>query len=60
YFEQQAGGKDYFVVTSLDELDQQPELRQYLYQHFAVLHDSDDYLIFDMRQPAVPMGSDGR
>ncbi|NMB90339.1 MAG: phospholipid carrier-dependent glycosyltransferase, partial [Chloroflexi bacterium] len=47
YFEQQAGGKDYFVVTSLDELDQQPELRQYLYQHFAVLHDSDDYLIFD-------------
>jgi len=49
WFDEQAAGKDYFVVTLLDDLDRQPELKSLLYQRYVVMKQSPDYLIFELR-----------
>ncbi len=51
-FEEQTRGKDYFVVTLMDEFDSQGELKKLLTQNYAVYKQSDDYIIFDLHQPA--------
>ena len=45
-FAEQTQGKDYFVVTLLGELDNQPELKKLLTKGYAVYKQSDDYIIF--------------
>ncbi len=37
-FTELTAGKDYFVITSLPELENQPELGQYLEAHFPVVY----------------------
>ena len=44
-------GKDYFVVTLLDELNRQPQLTELLSQ-YAVIEKSSDAIIYDLRQSA--------
>ena len=51
YFEQAVEGRDYFVVTNLDELERQPELASLL-SDYALIEENDDYLIYDLNQPA--------
>lgn len=41
---------DYFIVTDLQELDVQKDLKQFLAERFAVTAQSQDYLIFDLRK----------
>jgi 4-amino-4-deoxy-L-arabinose transferase-like glycosyltransferase len=50
YFADQAVGRDYFVVSLLDELDQQPLLKKQLTDHYPILKQTRDYVIFDLRQ----------
>jgi hypothetical protein len=40
----------YFIVTQMDEFQQQPELRDLLTKHFPLLARDDRYLIFDLRK----------
>jgi 4-amino-4-deoxy-L-arabinose transferase-like glycosyltransferase len=50
-FADQAASRAYFLVTSLDEFERQPELKGMLYQSYNILSESPDYLIFDLRVP---------
>lgn len=49
-FASQAAGRDFFVVSPLDELDTQPELLQTLDSRYPVLREGPDYRIYDLRQ----------
>lgn len=49
YFASQAAGKDFFVVTLLDDLDQQPQLKELLTARYPVYQQGQSYLIFDLR-----------
>ncbi len=42
---------DYFVVTRLDVLADDPALKAYLYDNFPVIAEGDGYLIFDLQHP---------
>lgn len=48
-FAEQTAGMDLFVVTSLPELENQPELAQHLSAQFPLLSQGDGYLIYDLR-----------
>ena len=48
-FTQQAVGKDFFLVTSLDELDSQPELANLLKAQYPVYRQGAGYVIYDLR-----------
>jgi 4-amino-4-deoxy-L-arabinose transferase-like glycosyltransferase len=50
-FEEQIEGKDYFVITLLDELDHQPELKSLLYARYSIYDETSDYVIFDLNKP---------
>ncbi len=56
-FAEQTAGKDYFVVTLFNELESQPELKSLLYNHYPILDETGDYIIFDLRHPTKPLGS---
>jgi 4-amino-4-deoxy-L-arabinose transferase-like glycosyltransferase len=43
-------GKQYFLVTLLDDFDRQPELKEYLNATYSV-EKGDGYLIYDLSQP---------
>lgn len=53
-FEEQTAGKDVFVVTLFDEFERQSELKDMLVKQYAVLRQTDDYIIFDLHQPVSP------
>ena len=48
-FTKATAGKDEFVITSLDELNRQPQLRDYLAAHFPVMAKGDGYLIYNLK-----------
>lgn len=50
-FKERTAGKDYFVITMLPELERQPMLGSLLYQHYAVVEETSDYVIFDLHHP---------
>jgi len=50
-FAQRAGGMRYFLVTSEGELNNQPLLRDMLYNNYALIDSGDSYLLFDLEQP---------
>ena len=43
-------GKDFFLITSLSEFNQQTKLQEYLYANFDIFIEGDGYLVFDLRQ----------
>ena len=45
-----AQGKDFFLVTMLDDLDAEPEFKQMLYQTYPIYGQGKGYVIFDLRQ----------
>ncbi len=49
WFDEQAAGKDFFVITLFDELDRQPALGSLLYARYPLYRQTPDYLIFDLR-----------
>ena len=50
WFADHTEGADYFLVTRLNELDRQAELKAYLYRHFALIAEGDGYVLFDLNQ----------
>ena len=48
-FAQNTAGMDLFVVTSLAELDNQPELRDYLADSYPVFAQGEGYLIYNLK-----------
>ncbi len=47
-FQQYAEGKDYFLVTALSQLDNQPDLKEFLYTHYRY-DQGNGYLLFHIR-----------
>lgn len=45
-----AEGKEYFLVTMLDDFNQLTDLKQYIYDTYPVLDQGEGYIIFDLRQ----------
>ncbi len=48
-FADKTKGRDFFVVTLMDEFDQQPELKDYLQANYPVFAQGSGYLIYDLR-----------
>ena len=44
-------GRDFFLITQLDELKLQPVLKEVLYSRYKVYQQGERYLIFDLRRP---------
>ncbi len=44
-------GKDLFLVTDFEELERQVEVKDWLYQNYAVMDQSERYLVFDLNHP---------
>jgi hypothetical protein len=50
-FNETTEGKDYFVVTIMDELDRQPALKSLLEKNCAVFDKGGGYIIYDLKNP---------
>jgi len=51
YFAEVTSGKNYFLVTAFGELDNQPELKDLLANHYPVFVEGNGYIIYDLTQP---------
>jgi len=49
-FKAAAQGKEFFLVTLLDDLEQATDLKEYLYQTYPLYDQGEGYLIFDLRE----------
>jgi len=49
YAEYLGRAPEYFIVTSLGDLERQPDLREFL-TRFVIVAQTEDYLIFDLRK----------
>lgn len=47
-FQQQVMGKKYLVITQLNKLDNQPEIKSYIYKTYPVFAQDKGYVIFDL------------
>lgn len=50
-FESAVAGNDYFVVTSMDEFERQPDLKEALNAAYPLIESNDEVLIYDLRSP---------
>lgn len=48
FFAERTAGMQYFLITSFNQLDLQPLLKEYLGAHYPVYQDGDGYLIYDL------------
>ncbi len=53
--EKQIADEEYFLVTWFEEFDRQPEVKDYLYDHFPV-EQGDGYMLFNLLEP-LPSGN---
>lgn len=53
-FETQARDQAFFLVTKMDELGYQPELKERLFTGFSIYAEGDGYIIFDLNHPFNP------
>ena len=51
YFAKHTAEYAYFLITAFKQFEDQPDLKQYLYDHYAVTAETQGYLIFDLRSP---------
>jgi 4-amino-4-deoxy-L-arabinose transferase-like glycosyltransferase len=51
YFAKRTEGKDYFLITSFNQLSDQPDLKQYLPEHYPLIAQGSGYLIYDLAHP---------
>jgi len=52
WFGEHTEGMDYFLVTRIKELERQENLKDRLYNNFALIKEGEGYLLFDLHQPA--------
>jgi hypothetical protein len=45
---------EYFIVTNLQEFEEQADLRSFLTESFSIAAQTEDYLVFDLRRPINP------
>lgn len=50
YFAKRIQDKSYFLITAFKQFEDQPELKQMLYDHYPILAQGQGYLIFDLTQ----------
>ncbi|MCD6401095.1 MAG: glycosyltransferase family 39 protein [Anaerolineales bacterium] len=50
-FQEKTKGYDYFVVTSLNQLNKQPLLKSILQENYPALKQGDGFVIYDLRHP---------
>jgi hypothetical protein len=50
-FKKNASKKDYFLVTDLEELNRQSQLKERLFSSYPVYLEGNGYLIFDLKHP---------
>jgi hypothetical protein len=50
-FQEQAAGKHFLVVTQSGKLDQQPEIKDFIYKTYPVFAEGQGYVIFDLTHP---------
>jgi len=50
-FAEMTQGKDFFLITLLNQFDAQPELKRLLYENYAIYAEGDGYIIFDLHKP---------
>ncbi len=48
FFAKRTEGKDYFLITAFNQLNDQPDLKQMLEEHYPLAADGDGYLIYDL------------
>jgi len=48
-------GMDYFLVTTLEEFDNQPYLERILYNYYPIVLQGERYVLFDLRKPTKPI-----
>lgn len=51
WFEEAVAGKDYFLVTQFAELDRQPKIKELLSANYPVWQETDDYVIYNLKDP---------
>lgn len=52
FFQNEAAGKDFFVVAPPQALEEQPRLKELLADRYAIIRQSPGYSVFDLRSPA--------
>ncbi len=50
YFDELTAGKDYFVITALSQLEAQADLKSYLNEHFPLIVENDDFVIYQLEE----------
>ncbi len=53
-FEGRTAGMDYFLVTALNEFENQPELKSYLEENYPLLVYGNGFLVFDLTAKGSP------
>jgi hypothetical protein len=56
YFAKRTQGKSYFLITAFNQFDDQPDLKNYLAEHFPVVAEGNGYLIYDLETPLPVQG----
>ena len=51
FFAKRTEGKEYFLVTSFNQLDDQPDLKQTLRERYPLIAEGSGYLIYDLAHP---------
>jgi 4-amino-4-deoxy-L-arabinose transferase-like glycosyltransferase len=51
FFAKRTEGKSYFLITAFSQLEDQPDLKQYLEQAYPLAAQGDGYLIYDLLHP---------
>ena len=57
FFAKRTQGKSYFLITAFNQFDDQPDLQNYLAEHFPVVAEGNGYLIYDLETPLPVQGS---
>jgi hypothetical protein len=50
-FMQRTAGMDFFLISSFNQLELQPNLAEYLETHYPIYSQGDGYIIYDLRAP---------
>jgi hypothetical protein len=51
YFSKRAEDKSYFLITAFNQFRDQPDLQEYLENHYPVVAEGVGYLIYDLENP---------
>jgi hypothetical protein len=55
YFLDMTQTADFFLVTTLDEFEKQPYLKEVLYNYYPIVMQAERYVLFDLKNPLQPI-----